>query len=54
MSWRAAFSPALDAREAISHLEQALYNLRMPGEYLTEAEQSECNRRVIEWQTQHK
>ncbi len=30
--------------------QQALYNLQMCGKYLTEAERSEYNRRVIEWQ----
>ena len=34
--------------------EQALYNLQMCGKYLTEAERSEYNRRVIEWQAKRK
>ncbi|MEO5862430.1 MAG: tetratricopeptide repeat protein [Burkholderiales bacterium] len=33
---------------------QALYNLQMCGKYLTEAERSDYNRRVIEWQAKRK
>lgn len=34
--------------------EQALYNLQICGKYLTEAERSEYNRRVIKWQAKRK
>ena len=33
---------------------QALYNLQMCGKYLNEAQRSEYNRRVIEWQATRK